>query len=189
MDLFKKITRLLSRLSLVACLWVGENGWADKLDVAAGFYDLTATVTDGKSASISGPGVFEVAYRHAILSHYEFALGYTLLMSKLAGGDQAYGIDVAVNYYPMSLNENFHWNQDKTKIEVIENWRPFVGLSFNQRQFPGTGGFAGPGLVIGVERPIDEQYSAFGKIRYIMETGSSAKLTEMDLLFGLTLNF
>ena len=50
-------------------------------------------------------------------------------------------------------------------------------------------GYGGGGAIIGVERSLDETFSRLGNMRYISLSGSTNKLTEMDILLGITFHF
>ncbi|NDD90802.1 hypothetical protein EBZ37_01775 [bacterium] len=170
----------------------GGTAWADKFEVSVGGYLLSAKVATGsqqRSGSSANLGVYHLEYRRPFGSRFEFGLGYTLLMSNTVGGDLGYGLDVSGYYYPFGGSENFVWKNDQSRVSIVESWRPFVGLTFGQRQFLGSG-FAGFGGLLGVEHPIYKSKSLVFETGYRSLAGSGGvSLSEFDFMLGFSLSF
>ncbi len=174
-------------LILLLCV---SNAHAGKFDVAAGYFDFSAT-TKQKSGSVNAFGSWHIAYRHQILSSFEAKVGYSILMTGIIGGDASYGVDIGFNWFPLTHSQSLTTKTDRVQFDSTQVWRPFIGLSFHQRQFQAVqssyGGFGGE---LGVERSINSRLSGRLSARYINLSGpSSATATELDFLTGLTFHF
>ncbi len=180
--------KLLNVLVIVACLTPAAQ--AAKIDAMLGFYTFKAEVS-GKSTSLSGLGVYEVSYLAPFKNHFEFVLGYSFTMTNIVGGDYAYGPKLGVNYFPWSFSGNEKIDLPNKTIEVKDFYKPYVGLSFNQRQFQSAkSSFAGFGISAGVEKHINDNYTIKSEIRMNSYSGpSGATASEINALVGVLFNF
>lgn len=181
-------TKLLSALAFtVFCM---PSAHAAKFDAMFGFYSFKADVA-GKSTSLSGLGVYEVSYLASFKNHFEFVIGYSFTMTSIVGGDYAYGPKLGINYFPWSFSGDEKISLPNKTIEIKDFYKPYVGLSFNQRQFQSAkSSFAGFGISGGVEKYINENYTIKTEIRMNSYSGpSGATATEMNALVGVLFNF
>lgn len=176
-------------LLLLAFLGI-RPAYAVKLDVSTGTFSLAAE-TANRSGSISGFGAYSIAYKHPLLQQIELSVGYTVLVSGGISGDLGYGFDVGVDYYPVTRSGAEVFDTGRHKVVMVESWRPYLGVSFHQRQFQAVQiGYAGFGMRAGLEHSLDETISITGQARYLIFGGMSASsATEMDLLLGLSFQF
>lgn len=183
-----KLHKLLSALSLFIGIMSTAN--AAKIDAMAGFYSFSADVT-GKSTSISGVGVYEVAYLAPFKNSFEFVLGYSFTMTGVIGGDYGYGPKLGVNYFPWNFSSNEKIQLPGKTIEIRDFYKPYFGISFNQRQFQSAkSSFAGFGVSAGLEKYINDNYTVKGEVRVNTYSGpSSSTASEKNLLVGVLFNF
>lgn len=151
-------------------------------------FSLTASGGTGDT-SVSSLGSYRAAYGHSIFDKFDLTLGYTVNMTNTIGGDLAYGLDVGINYFPFTFSSPQEFEKDGVAINIDELWRPFVGLSFNQRQFQSIkNNYAGFGISMGTEYSFSKRYSLKAEFRYISLAGSSeSEATEINTLFGISL--
>jgi hypothetical protein len=171
---------------LIFCFTV-SSCLAAKVDVMGGFFSLNAKTNSG-SANVSTLGSYRVSASKSFFDSLDAVLGYTINMSNTIGGDFAYGIDLGVNYFPFTFTEPSHFESEGVSVRRDELWRPYVGFSFNQRQFQSVkNGYAGFGVNLGSEYSINKKYSLKSEFRYISLAGSSeSEATEMNILFGVS---
>lgn len=161
---------------------------ASKFDLLVGMFSLNASGGAGDT-SVSSFGSYRTTYGHSVFDKFDLTLGYTLNMTNTIGGDLAYGLDVGINYFPFTFSSAQEFERDGVAVKVDEMWRPFIGVSFNQRQFQSIrNSYAGFGLSLGTEYSFNEKYSLKGEFRYISLSGSSeSEATEINALFGISL--
>lgn len=163
---------------------------ANKFDLGVGYYSFSAKTSTG-SGSSSGIGLYQLNFRRAITPRFELALGYTVYFSSILTGDSGSGLDLGMNYYPFSFSGPVEANGSGTKIQLEELWRPYFGLTFNQRNFQSVQTtYTGFGIAAGVERVMSETMNLNALLRYIKLNGSKGSSgTEMDLALGISLKF
>lgn len=164
---------------------------AGKLDLLAGYFDLTAKVGSNEG-QVSTFGAYKISYATELFTdNLELELGYTLLMSNTVGGDLAYGIEAAMVYFPFTPSSTYIGKSENASLSINPLWRPFIGLGFGQRQAQSTNsGYAGFGLILGTERAIDRYFDLKALLRYNSLTGpSNATANELVIMFGITFPF
>lgn len=176
----------LSALPLFFGVVSGALASDGKVAVSYGYFAIDAQ-SAGVSSSISNPSVFHVGYLQPRWENFEFKIGYTLLMADFSGSDLGYGLDVGMNYYPLSDASDHTLQTSELKVRSYQIWRPLVGFSFNQRNFQSVrNSYAGFGFNAGVERYYDEKINFKGEVRYVSMGGSNeSEATETALLLGV----
>lgn len=166
------------------------SAWAGKLDVSIGYFQINAQVA-GRTGSISNFGLGQLAYRHALTDQFEATLGYSIVMSSGIGGELGYGLDLGLNWYPFTNAAPRETATPSFSFVLDEQWRPYVGPYFYQRQYPRVQtGYAGVGLEAGVERSISSRMSLKPSARFMLLSGpKSAAANELDLMIGLSFQF
>ena len=168
------------------------SAMAGKVEIAGGAYSFSATNSRNNStSSISGIGSYRAGYRHTILDRYEFDIGYSLLATDAIGGDLSFGFDLGFNYFPVTGTGDIFAQTSNAYVMLQHVWRPFFGVSFNQRNFQSTSAqYAGLGVKAGVEYQWNEQLSLTGAFRYILLTGpNQSTADQMDLTAGFLVQF
>lgn len=187
-----KLLNITSSLVLLATILLPSPSMARKLEFSTGFFSFSASnERNGTSKSISGPGSYRIAYLHSFWDRYELDVGYSLLASKTIGGDLSFGFDLGVNYYLLTNAGDTTASSGQANLLMQDQWRPFVGISFNQRNFQSTSAqYAGAGLKLGSEYQLTENLSLSGVLRYISLGGpNQSKASQVDILLGASVQF
>ena len=184
----RKVLRSFPILLVAASLNTFAND--NSFEVTGGYFAINAK-TNGKSASISNPSVFRFGYNRTIAPKWNFAVGYTVLMSDFSGADLGYGLDIGANYYFMGSSSDEVFKNSEVKVRRFESYRPYVGAAFYQRQFQATkNSYAGMGLTGGIEKHLSEKMNLKAEIRYISLSGSGdSTATELNALLGVVFKF
>lgn len=158
----------------------------DKLTVKAGYFSIAAS-TGEQTTTISNPSAFHLGYQRSITDALEFRIGYALLLADFTGSDLGYGLDVGANYYFLSSAADGAYRDSAVSVTTHELWRPFAGVSFNQRNFQSVrNSYAGLGLNAGAERYHNDKMNWVGEVKYTSLGGSNeSEATELQLLFGV----
>jgi hypothetical protein len=157
-----------------------------KFTASYGYFSINAK-TAQTSTTVSNPSAFHLAYLQPKWNNWEFKLGYSVLLADFAGSDMGYGIDAGINYYPLSDAGDEKFTDGKVTVIRYEEWRPFVGFSFNQRSFQSIrSSYAGFGFSTGVEKYLNEKMNIRSELRYVNLVGSSeSEATETSLWVGV----
>jgi hypothetical protein len=185
----KKTSQLLLN-SVAVFILLLNTAHAGKLDAMMGVYSLNATAK-GKTTSLSGLGTYEMAYLLPFKDNFEINLGYSFTMTGVIGGDYSYGPKLGVNYFPFNFSSSEKIKVENKTIEVQDFFKPYIGLSFNQRQYQSaSASYAGFGVSTGFEKYINPKYTIKSEIKMNSYTGATkAKATEINMLFGLVFSF
>ena len=130
------------------------SAYDNKLDVTIGYFSVNGTNNDtNKKAAVSGiVGAYQIRYRRALTSHFDFAAGYSLYFQQVITGNSIYGLNLEVIYFPLSASGTIESKTDDVTLRVAERLRPFVSGAFLQRNFSGLQTtFVGFGAGGGVE--------------------------------------
>lgn len=179
-------TRLLFLTLVLFC----TQGQAAEFHLVTGGFNVAAT-SGTRTGSIMNLGAYHAAYERRIVTGIEFTIGYTILVSGFVAGDMSYGLDLGINYYPLSDSEPYEYRDQSHLITTTDLWRPYIGLYFSQRQFQAVQtGYAGGGAAIGVERALGDSYAIKFLVRHLIFAGSnSATATETTVLAGITISY
>ena len=173
---------------LVSCWLISPAAFAagGKFTAGWGFFALSAKTQD-TSSSISNPSAFHLSYRQPQGDRLELKIGYSILMADFSGSDLGYGLDAGFNYYPFTDSADESYHDPLVSARRSELWRPYAGLSFNQRNFQSVrNSYAGFGFSAGVERYYDEKMSFNAEARFVTLSGSNeSEATETALLVGV----
>jgi hypothetical protein len=162
----------------------------NKFDIGFGFYAVTAKTSTG-SGSTSGIGLYQLNYRRTISPKFEIAVGYTIYFSGLVSGDSGSGLDLGFNYYPFTFSGPIESNGPGAKMKMEELWRPYVGGTFNQRNFQSVQTtYTGFGIVLGVERVLNEKMNLNAVVRDLKLSGpKNSTGSELDFAVGVGFKF
>jgi hypothetical protein len=163
---------------------------ASKFDLLFGAFSYDAKV-GSKSTKVSGLGTYEIAYLLPFKDHFEINLGYSFTMTSIISGDYSYGPKLGVNYFPFNFSSNEKIILPNKVVEVHDYMKPYVGISFNQRQFQSAkSSYAGFGLSLGVEKFINPKYTLKFELKLNNYTGAAeATASEKNILTGLVISF
>ncbi len=164
---------------------------AGKVDVGFGFFSLSARSGGRTIGSLQNLGSYRVGYRQPMGSHFELGVGYSLIMSRIIGGDLAFGLDVSASYYPLTQNSEVQWSAQGKSFNITELWRPYFSVSIHQREFQSVQiGYAGFGGALGVERWLSGPWHLHSEARCVVLFGAKeTSATEIDLTLGLSFQY
>lgn len=184
-----------SLLSLLIFILSFDASALGRIDFSYGFYSINSkpgktstTATDAnKSASISGPYLFNLAYLLPVADKVQLNFGYSVLLADISGTDKGYGINVGLNYFITSSAKNENLKNDSIDVQRFEIWKPYAGFGFYQRDFQSIkNSFAGFGLNGGVERYYTKDMSFKAELRYISLSGTNSSIaTEINAILGV----
>lgn len=175
----------------IVSLLFGSMGSAySKLDISFGWFNVTAK-TSRTSGKISNLGTYQLLYRQAFAPNLEFAVGYSLSVSKIVSGDMAFGPDLGLYYFPLTSTNGESFSTSDLTFSTSEHWKPFIGGGFHQRQYQSTqASYAGFSFGGGTEYLLKERLSLKAEFRYMNLTGpNQASAKEINILGGLSFGF
>lgn len=181
---------MLNRLSLLIVLCCAlvrsAHGSGGKFVASYGFFALNAK-NESRTSSVSSPSAFHLGYLQPKWQKWELKIGYSVLLADFSGSDLGYGLDAGANYYPVSDSGDENFTDGVVTAARYEIWKPFVGLSFNQRSFQSVrNSYAGFGFCAGVERYYSEKINLRAEARLVSLGGSNeSEATETSLFAGL----
>jgi hypothetical protein len=179
------------------CLSICLTGtcWAQKLTLDLGFYTIKAVgPTSGSGTgtiNLSTPGAYALSAGYAIHPQIELSPGYTIFYSKIYMGDMGFGPDFYLHYYPLTTSSGLRASQNEVSYFEREQIRPFVSVSFHQRQFQSVqSSYSGFGFDFGSEIQISKIYSIRALMRTMSLAGpSGASMNYTDLMLGCQMHF
>jgi hypothetical protein len=176
------------KLSLCFLFLLSSAVWAEggKVVASYGYFAINAKTAD-TSSSISNPSAFHLGYLQPKWNNWEFKLGYSVLLADFSGSDMGYGVDAGINYYPISDAGDEKFTSGPVTVYRYQIWRPFVGMSFNQRSFQSIrNSYAGFGFSGGTERYYNEDINFRAEARYVSLAGSGeSEATETSVWLGI----
>jgi len=181
----RSLTKPVLGLSLIFFLAMPAHSAG--VDVYAGFFDFSAK-TESLSGAKSGLGAYKLSFLFPIGDRFEIGIGYSLLLADTFSGDAAFGIDAEAYWFPLTSSGAVSLSTENTQVMSSEIWRPFLGLSYNVRQFQSVETqYNGFGLGVGVERALRGGYDLKTFLRYVdLQGPNSATATEIIFLVGLS---
>lgn len=173
---------LLSLFLLPGLLFANDG----KVNLSTGYFSLRANA-NGNTSNIANFSVFKMGYQHPILDRFELTGAYTILMGDYSGSDLGYGLDIGAHYYPFTFSNDEKFKDDQIEVRRFQNYYPFIGLGFFQRQFQSVkNSYAGPGLSAGLEKYYDKRINFKAEFRFISLAGANqSSADEMNFLFGI----
>ena len=186
-----KVRALTAAVSVLLAV-ISVPAMAGKLDLTAGAYTFGASNSNNNSTkSISGVGSYQIAFRNGFLNRFEYEIGYSLIATDVIGGDLSFGVDLGINYFPFTPSHDVVAKTAETTAVFQNIWRPFIGVSFDQRNFQSTSSqYAGGGAKIGTEYQLENRLSVKALLRYLSLAGPNKSLaTQIDFMAGLTYQF
>lgn len=157
-----------------------------KISLTGGYFGISAK-TNEETSNISNPSAFRAAYQYPFLEKFEAVAGYSVLLADFSGTDMGYGLDLGANYYPFTSSGDDVAHDPNFDVRRHEEYSPFVGLGFYQRQFQSVkNSYAGLGATVGVEKYYSKKINLKAEARYISLGGSGeSTATEINVLFGI----
>lgn len=182
---------MLRKIFIAALMIIAMPVYAGKIEFNWGYYNLDTENALGVKGSISSFGSFRFGYRHPFWKKFEFTAGYSFIFSDTFSGDLSYGVDAGVDYFILTRSAKVKASSDSVYLSLEDGWRPYVGLTFVQRQYQALSSqLAGFGVRIGSEFAFKKNWSFKGEGRYSALDGSKGvSATEMVLGLGILYEF
>jgi hypothetical protein len=191
-----KLLKYLPMLYIICAPLSNSHAKLNKINIGFGYFNLvgegrnssTGAVTQG---TLSGLGAYQFSYKRNILPSLDVGLGYTALASKVYTGDINAGLNFMVAYFPFTLSQEEETQIDGQTLTFLEKWRPFVEVSYVQRNVQSTQtSYSGIGLAAGSEHTLGQQTSLLIKLDFTKMTGSrSTSLQTIEITGGLSYAF
>lgn len=171
-------------------IFISNFAFAGKIDVMTGYFNFSGEAS-GRKSTVSGAGLYEISYLGSFAERFEFLAGYSLTMTGIIGGDMSYGPKIGLSYYPINFSSNERIQLEGKTIEVHDFLKPYIGFTFNQRQFQSVrNSYAGLGLSLGAEKYINQRITIKSELKLNSYNGpSNSTASEMNLLVGLVYGF
>lgn len=184
--------RLFSLGSLFTILSVSPC-FAHKLNVDFGYYSLKAEspTVSSTSVTVNSLGTYSLSGNIPPTGPWELGLGYTVFFSKIFKGDMGFGPDFSLYYFPINSGSGIEYVDRNISYYEMEQIRPFVGLSFNQRQFQSIqSSYSGFGVSAGVEYQLLRQTAVRGQIKsQSLQGPSNTVMKWLEIVVGLQQQF
>ena len=173
-------------LEQLTSLLVGNN----KFDAGFGGYAITARSGE-RRGSLAGLGLYQFTFRRALGQKIEATLGYTIYFSQIFRGDSGAGIDIGLNYFPLSAGAGVTAAMGGQRLQIEEAFRPYVGAVFSQRTYQSVqASYNGFGLQLGAEHSLWRFASLNATVRYIrLSGGDDVSATELGGVAGISVRF
>lgn len=176
---------------LLACalLCIAQLSYA-QIGTSLSFFSLEAENSRG-SQNLSNLGHFQVSYEVPVFDKIRITPSYSLYILGSDFSDLGYGLNVGVSYFPFSLNRSMIHRSKDLFIHSAEKIRPFVGLSFHQRQYQSIQStYAGLGIKFGA----DYQWKPDTRVSFFIASLSlsgplDSQVTEFQAGVGTSLDF
>lgn len=153
-----------------------------------GTWSFSVEASDGRTQSTSGLGSYQAGVGFGMLDHFVFDVSFNVLASKVVGGQLGIGFDFGAKYYPFTSYGHRKVQNGPMEAVIAEQWRPYIGAGFRQRQFilVLTSQYVGPGVTIGTEYLLPDNWFVLGEFHYDVLFGqSNSTATQTNILIGL----
>jgi hypothetical protein len=190
----RKVPKYKSLFGLltIALLMQSQHALAvdQKVTFAYGYYSINAKAS-GETSNIANPYYFHFSYHKKLTRKIELKAGYNILMADLSGSDMGYGLDVGANYFFLTPSLEQSFRDQRLDVIRVYDWLPYVGVSFNQRNFQSVrNSYAGMAVSVGSEKYYNEKMNFKGEFRYASMGGTGeSTATEMSIFGGLVYKF
>lgn len=154
------------------------------------YFSITSKTSAGQR-NLSNLGHFMVSYEIPVLDRVTIKPSYSLYIVGSDLSDLGYGLNLEFDYYPFSFNRRLIYKDQNLFVSSSEKLRPYVGLSFHQRQYQSIqSSYAGLGINVGA----DYQWQQDTKLNVWFASLSlsgplDSEISEIQFGVGTTLQF
>jgi hypothetical protein len=186
MYLVKKLHKILMSLYLLTAI----NAHASLVGISAGYYAVDATNSNG-TTSLSNIGSYRVFMMHDFENHFALNVGYNMIFEQYITGDSAFGFDIGFNYFHFGMGNTIHSKIGNVVIKSIQEWSPYLGISFNQRQYQSVRtAYSGIGFSLGTLKNLSKSISLSMDFRYVPLSGAvESTASEMTVMGGIAYEY
>ncbi len=178
-----KIVLLLSYL-LPGFVVMGQVG------MSLGHFVIESDNTSGRQR-LSNLGHLRLFYEFPVVDKVLIKPSYSLYLIGANSHDFGYGMDINVQYFPLSFNRHLAYKERDLYIYSAEKIRPYATIGFHQRQYQSIqSNYAGPGFGGGFDYQWRKDLKINAEILYLNLAGPlEAKINEIQFNLGSTLEF
>ncbi len=184
---------LKSALLAGLLLFFTPPAFAHEVNFSLGAFYLGSTLkSTNKTGSSFSLGSYQLEYRKDLLSRFEVGLGYSVDSMNFVSSYVCYGFDLAVYYFPFTITRKASPSGDRNiiSIESMEAFKPYLGISFNQRQLSNSSiNFIGYGGIIGFKYALFNPIELNAAIRYVSVNGVDRAINIISGVAGISFNF
>ncbi len=178
-----KLRGLVLALSLLSSDLALANG----MNATAGYYSIRAKTSAGQQ-TLQNFGVYRFMYEVDVGENFAFRPAYSLYtITTSSGFELGYGTDIEFSYLPFTRNGSMSFQNSNVNWETYEIFRPYVSLSFHQRQYQSIqSNYAGLGLQVGCSYQFSRFVHIIGYAASIYLNGPlSSTISELQLGGGI----
>ena len=185
----KGVDQKLLKLLYILLVLLGSSTATSQVGTSLSFFSLKAKTSRG-SQSLANLGHFQVGYELPVFDKIRVTPSYSLYILGSDLSDLGYGLNVGVSYFPFSLNRSLVHRSSDLFIHSSEQIRPYISLSFHQRQYQSIQStYAGLGVKFGT----DYQWKQDTRLNFWIASLSlsgplESKLTELQIGAGTSLD-
>lgn len=182
----KKLHKILLSLLLANTY----NAHASLVGMSAGYYSIDAKNSNG-TTNLSNIGAYRVFLMHEIESRFALNAGYNMIFEKYITGDSAFGFDIGFNYFHFGMSNTVNSKIGNVVIKSIQEWSPYIGVSFNQRQYQSIRtSYSGIGINVGTLKNLSPKINLLLDFRYVPLSGPvESTASEMTLVGGIAYEY
>ena len=160
------------------------------IGLTGGYYSISAD-NNSSSTSISNLGAYRFSFTNEITKKLALNVGYNVIFEKIVTGDSSFGFDLGIQYFHFGISSLSQTKIGNVNIKVIQDWSPYVGLGFNQRQYQSIrSSYSGFGLTVGTFKKFLSKLKMVFELRYVALSGATtASATEISLQSGLSYDY
>ncbi|WP_132323321.1 hypothetical protein [Pseudobacteriovorax antillogorgiicola] len=156
-----------------------------EIGATLGYFNIKSTTSAGDT-NLANLGHFRLVYEIPFMNRFSVKPSYSLYLLGIDSSDIGYGFDLEFNYYPFTFNRPMKLGQNSLNFMSAEKLRPFVGLSFHQRQYQSIqSNYAGIGITFGAQYQYSREFRFVSGLTVISMKGPlDSALSEQQLYFG-----
>lgn len=162
---------------------------SNRFETGVGYFSLVAHNSAGDK-TIANLGLYQFAFRLPVFQHTEFTAGYSLYVLGAKKLDLGFGPDLGARFYPLTRPGPTSVNGENVRIDTVETYRPYVALTFHQRQYQSVqSSFAGMSLGLGIDWSATERLTITTAAKIMALKGPlESRIREQSIVVGLSTN-
>lgn len=163
---------------------------ASLIGMSAGYYSIEANNSNG-TTSLSNIGSYRVFLLHEIENRIALNVGYNMIFEQYITGDSSFGFDVGFTYFHFGMSNSVNSKIENVVIKSIQEWSPYIGLNFNQRQYQSIRtAYSGIGISLGTLKNLSKNIYLSLDSRYVPLSGPlESKASEITFMAGIAYEY
>ena len=163
---------------------------AAEIGLTAGYYSITAD-TGTSESTVANLGAYRFSFSNEITKKVALNVGYNVIFEQIATGDSSFGFDLGIRYFHYGMSSYSSSKIGNINIKVEQDWSPYAGFSFNQRQYQSIrSSYSGFGFTVGTLKKFMSKLKLIFELRYVALAGAStASASELSLQSGINFSY